>query len=104
MAEYLIELYVAHGDQDTARQYAARAELTATELTRAGRSVRCVRSIFVPEDDTCFLLYEADSADLLAEVMSRAGLRHEHISTAISTPHPSAPRPSRLANQRKAPP
>ncbi len=90
MAEYLIELYVAQGDQDTARQYAARAELTATELTRAGQAVRCVRSIFVPEDDTCFLLYEADSADLVAEVMSRAGLRHEHISAAISTPHPSA--------------
>ena len=90
MAEYLVELYVAQGDHDTARQYAARAELTAAELTRAGRLLRCVRSIFVPEDDTCFLLCEADSADLVAEAMSRAGLRHEHISTAISTPHTSA--------------
>ena len=90
MAEYLVELYVAQGDHDTARQYAARAELTAAELTRTGRLVRCVRSIFVPEDDTCFLLVEADSADLVAEAMGRAGLRHEHISTAISTPHTSA--------------
>ncbi len=90
MAEYLVELYVAQGDHDTARQYAARAELTAAELTRAGRPVRCVRSIFVPEDDTCFLLVEADSADLVAEAMGHAGLRHEHISTAVSTPHTSA--------------
>ena len=60
MAEYLVELYVAQGDHDTARQYAARAELTAAELTREGRPVRCVRSIFVPEDETCFLLFEAD--------------------------------------------
>ena len=52
--------------------------------------MRCVRSIFVPEDDTCFLLCEADSADLVAEAMGRAGLRHEHISTAVSTPHTSA--------------
>ena len=85
MAEYLIELYVAHGDQDTARQYAARAELTATELTRAGRSVRCVRSIFVPEDDTCFLLYEADSVDLVTEAVGRAGLRLEHVSAATTS-------------------
>ena len=90
MAEYLVELYVAQGDHDTARHYAARAELTAAELTRTGRLVRCVRSIFVPEDDTCFLLVEADSADLVAEAMGHAGLRHDHISAAISTPHTSA--------------
>ena len=89
MAEYLVELYVAHGDHDTARHYAARAEHAAAELTRTGRPVRCVASVFVPEDDTSFLLCEAPSADHVAAAMSRAGLRHEHISLAISTPHPS---------------
>lgn len=90
MAEYLVELYVAQGDGDTARQYAARAELTASELTRTGRPVRHVRSIYVPEDDTCFLLVEADSADLVAEAMDHAVLRHAHISAVISAPHTSA--------------
>jgi ubiquinone/menaquinone biosynthesis C-methylase UbiE len=46
--------------------------------------VSCVRSIFVPQDETCFLLFEAPSADAVEEAVRRAGLRHEHISAAAS--------------------
>jgi ubiquinone/menaquinone biosynthesis C-methylase UbiE len=94
MAEYLVELYVAHGDHRAARQHAESAERAGADLTREGRPVRCVRSIFVPEDETCFLLYEATSADLVVEAVRRAGLRHEHISVATS---PSAPPHSVMA-------
>ena len=86
MAEYLVELYVAQGDHLAAQQHAERAERAGTELTREGRPVRCLSSIYVPEDETCFLLYEADSADLVEEAIQRAGLRHEHISAATSSP------------------
>ena len=86
MAEYLVELYVAQGDYHAARLHAERAERAGADLTREGHPVRCLRSIFVPEDETCFLLYEAPSADLVAEAVQRAGLRHEHISAATSTP------------------
>jgi ubiquinone/menaquinone biosynthesis C-methylase UbiE len=85
MAEYLVELYVAQGDQNVARRHAESAEQAGAELTREGRPVRCLRSIFVPEDETCFLLFDAPSADLVAEAVHRAGLRHEHISAATST-------------------
>jgi hypothetical protein len=61
MTEYLVELYVAHGDHLAAQQHAERAEQASADLTREGQVVRCVRSIFVPEDETCFFLYEADS-------------------------------------------
>ena len=87
MTEYLVELYVAQGDHLAAQQHAERAEQASADLTREGQVVRCVRSIFVPEDETCFLLYEASSAELVAEAMRRAGLRHDHISVATSTPH-----------------
>ncbi|GAA2132349.1 class I SAM-dependent methyltransferase [Nocardioides bigeumensis] len=87
MTEYLVELYVAQGDRAAAQQSAARAESACTELTRQGRPVECVRSIFVPEDDTCFLLVEAASAEHVAEAMRLAGVRQEHISVAVSTPH-----------------
>jgi SAM-dependent methyltransferase len=87
MAEYLVELYVAHGDHVAAQQHAERAEHASAELTREGHSVRCLRSIFVPEDETCFLLYEASSAEVVAEAVQRAGLRHDHISAATSAPH-----------------
>jgi SAM-dependent methyltransferase len=86
MAEYLVELYVAQGDLAAAQLHAVRTEQASAELTQEGRQVRCVRTIFVPEDETCFLLYEATSADLVAEAVERAGLRHEHISVATSSP------------------
>ena len=91
MAEYLVELYVAQGDHATARRQVERAERAGVELTGEGSAVRCLRSIFVPEDETCFLLYEAASADLVAEAVRRAGLRHEHISVASTPGIPAAP-------------
>ena len=70
--------------------------------------MRCLRSIFVPEDETCFLLYEATSAEVVAEAMQRAGLRHDHISAATSTPHvvaaASAGAPINDQPTKKAPP
>jgi len=86
MAEYLVEIYVPQGDHAAARQSTSLAEHACTELTNQGRLLRCERSIFVPEDDTCFLLVVADSADLVAEAMRLAGIRPEHISSAVSTP------------------
>jgi ubiquinone/menaquinone biosynthesis C-methylase UbiE len=86
MAEYLVELYVAQGDHLAAQQHAESAERAGVELTREGRPVSCLSSIYVSEDETCFLLYEADSADLVEEAIQRAGLRHDHISEATSSP------------------
>jgi ubiquinone/menaquinone biosynthesis C-methylase UbiE len=85
MPEFLVELYVARDDHRTARRHAERAERATADLTREGRPLRCVRSIFVPQDETCFLLYEAPSATDVAEALRRAGLRHEHISAASSS-------------------
>ena len=83
MAEYLVELYVAQGDQDVALRHAESAEQAGAELTREGRPVRCLRSIFVPEDETCFFLYEAESADAVREAALRAGLSSVRITEAL---------------------
>src|SRR4029078_3931935 len=85
MAESLVDLYLAQGDQDVALRHAESAEQAGAELTREGRPVLCLRSISVAEDETCFLLFDAASVDLVAEAVHRAGLRHEHISAATST-------------------
>ena len=103
MPEFLVELFVAHDDHHTARRHAERAERATADLTREGRPLRCVRSIFVPQDETCFLLYEAPSAAAVAEALRRAGLRHEHISAASSSgAHPpvgDAPAPPVLTTK-----
>ena len=81
MTEYLLELYAARSDavdQDT-----ERARLAAEEHTRQGTPVRYLRSIFVPDDETCFLIFEAGSADAVRAVAERADLSFEHVATAI---------------------
>jgi SAM-dependent methyltransferase len=85
MAEYLVELYVAQGDHALAKHHVAVAERAGADLTREGRAVRYLQSFFVPEDETCFLLYEADSVDLVTEAVGRAGLRLEHVSAATTS-------------------
>jgi hypothetical protein len=67
MAEFLVELYVARGDSATVE----------------GGAIRYVRTIFVPEDETCFFLYEAESADAVREATRLAGLSSVRITEAL---------------------
>ncbi len=86
MAEFLVELYVSRGDVASVDRGATRARLAAEELTREGKPVRYVRSIVVPEDETCFYLCEACSADAVREVARRATLPFERVTEAIGNP------------------
>lgn len=82
MAEFLVELYVARSDGDA---IAERARAAAEAVSRSGRRVRCVSSIFVPEDETCFVLYEADTLDDVRDAATRAGLVFERVAVAHAT-------------------
>jgi len=86
VAEFLVELYMSRTEPLAAEQGAARARLVAEQLTREGTPVRCVRSIFVPDDETCFYLYEAASADDVRVAAERAGLPVERVAEAVTTP------------------
>ena len=77
MAEYLVESYVA--SPDAVACDAGRVREAVAELARAGMSIRFVRSIFVPEDETCLFLIEADSSEVVREVARRAALPFEHV-------------------------
>jgi hypothetical protein len=46
--------------------------------------VRFVRAVFVPEDEMCFYLYEAASAEQVREAARRAELPHESVVTPIA--------------------
>ena len=83
MAEFLAELYLSHADAGGAREAAARARAAADELARDGCSLRFVRTTFVPGDETCFVVFEADAAETVAEAGRRAGLAFERIVPAI---------------------
>jgi hypothetical protein len=86
MAEFLVELYVPDADAEAVAQGTERARRAAQELSLEGEAVRCLRSIFVPEDETCFLLYEATVLEDVEEAARRASLHVERISEAIPEP------------------
>jgi len=84
VGEYLLELYVARTDGRAFERGAERGRSAAEELTRQGTPVRHLRSIFVPEDETCFYLYEAPSVEAVQEVARRAALSFERVMPAVS--------------------
>jgi hypothetical protein len=61
---------------------ATRARSAAEEASRAGTPVRYLRSIFVPQDEMCFHLLEAGSAEAVREVIGRAGFSPDRIVEA----------------------
>ena len=46
----------------------------AESVPRRDGDIRYVRAIYVPEDETCFYVFDASSADLVAHVSGLAGL------------------------------
>jgi hypothetical protein len=79
VAEFLVELYVS-------RANGCRVQHAADALTRAGTALRCVRTIFVPEDETCFLLFEAASVDDVRDAARNAEITLARISEAVTSP------------------
>jgi Protein of unknown function (DUF4242) len=84
MAEFLLEVYAARTDARAVDDAARRAREAANALASEGPCVRYVRSIFVPEDETCFYVYEADSVETVQEVARRAGLSVDRVVEARS--------------------
>jgi hypothetical protein len=71
---YLVETYLARdraAERDRRERRACRA---AEELTHTQSRVCFERSIYVPEDEICFFVFDAPSSRLAALVAQRAGL------------------------------
>jgi hypothetical protein len=86
VAEFLLEQYVSRGDSAAVQAGAARARRAADELNDEGTPVRFLRTMFVPDEETCFYLYEAGSAEHVREAARRADLESGTIVEAISEP------------------
>lgn len=82
MTRFLAEVYVPRSSADDSCR-AARCARAAAELSRQGTSVRYVRTTLLPEDETCFHVFDAPSADAVGEVGRRAGLSWARIVHAV---------------------
>jgi hypothetical protein len=80
--EFLIEVYVPRPVATRSTPRSEDVSAAAELLTNGGMRVRLVRSILVPEDETCFYLFEAETGEAVREVAARAGLQLERVVEA----------------------
>jgi hypothetical protein len=81
MSSYLLEAYTPASA--LLEEVEARVRNAAAELSESGTPVRHVRSIFVPEDETCFHVLDGPSSEAVAEAARRAGISTPRITKAV---------------------
>ena len=92
MSEFLVETYASRETANDVVERVADVARAADQVSQPGTGVRFLRAIFLPEEETCFYLYESPSADAVREAATRARLHFAQITEAISITH-SEPRP-----------
>jgi hypothetical protein len=80
--QFLAEVYAPALNRRARSRMIAAARAAAAAETHERAAVRHVRAIYVPEDETCFHLFEAPSADVVERVVTAAGLACMRISEA----------------------
>jgi len=85
MPSYLVETYLSRGRAGDRTALDRQARSAVLELTRAGTRVGFDRSIHVPEDETCFFVFDADSRHDAALAAQRAGLEPMRIVEAVTS-------------------
>jgi hypothetical protein len=84
MGRYLAELYLAKGAASEVASATARARAAAAAAEDEDSPIRCLRSIFVPEDETWFLLYDGPTAAAVRRAVDRAGLTCARVVEAVA--------------------
>ena len=86
MTEYMVELYVSRAEPGAVEQAALLTQRAALQMTRLGTPVRYLRSLYIKEDETCFFLYAAESADAVRKAARATGRPFEHVSEVVEQP------------------
>lgn len=79
LAKYLVLPGRPEGGWQGEPALAESARRAAGDLRRRGVPIRFLRCIYLPEDDTCFFLYEAPSEAWVRRAGARAGMRFEAV-------------------------
>ena len=89
MPSFLVEVYLPRSRADEMGATGRRARAAAEELSREGVSIRYVRTTYLPDDETCFHLFEAASAEVVEEANRRAEFGHARVVLAIEASRPA---------------
>jgi hypothetical protein len=85
MPSYLVETYLSRCRTAARSGCEERARAAAAELTGAGTRIRFGGVIHVPEDETCFFVFDAPSSSDAALVAERAALGPVRVVEAITS-------------------
>jgi Protein of unknown function (DUF4242) len=83
MPTYCLELYLPRAPAARLEEEARQARLAAEAIATNGILVHYVRTTYLAEDETCFHLFEANSAEDVAEAARSAGMPSERITLAV---------------------
>jgi hypothetical protein len=95
---FLAELYLSRSAQDELGRRSEIVRQAAEQLTAEGKQISYERTLFVPEDESCFYVFTGQQTDDVAEVCRRAGIPYERITEAVG---PEAATESRSDNARQ---
>ena len=85
MPSYLVETYLARGGAGERSARDVRASSAAAALTTGTSLIRFERSIYVPEDEICFFVFDAPSGRVAALAAERAELDPIRVVEAVSS-------------------
>lgn len=83
MPMYLVETYVPRTDARKARAMGLSARAAAEGMSDRGVPIRYVGTTFLPDDETCFHVFAAESAGHVAEACRLAKLGAARVVPAI---------------------
>jgi hypothetical protein len=80
---YLAESYLPKGQQNGLQEVVRRTRLVVPSLLRDGMSVRHVRSTYLPEDEMCIHVFEAESKEAVLALSTRAAVDFDRVVEAL---------------------
>jgi hypothetical protein len=91
MPSYLIEAYLPRRRSGELPGTVSRLKRAAESLTAEGTRVRHLRSTFLPDDELCLHLLEAESAATVSEASRRAAIEPARVVPAQPVVSSDAP-------------
>jgi hypothetical protein len=82
LSYYLVEWYRPELDADPLEHTAAALDECAASLSADGCPVQLLMTLAVPTDEVVFGVFEAGSADIVAQACQRAGIPAARLSVA----------------------
>jgi hypothetical protein len=79
---FLAEFYVPRSAVTQPWDSVRNAVRAAAELRRTGQQIWCLGAVHAIEDETCFVLFEADSMEVVAALARISGRRFDKIGEA----------------------